>query len=245
MAKTKNNALEVASEYIKKLREAGIRVNKAYLYGSYARETAKKDSDIDVAIISSDFTGDRFNDTLFLKKFRMNLDLRIEPLPMKPEDFIEENPIVSEILRYGIPLNETMKEYLGGKILKTLSNIFNGELLSVIIYGSYAEGRETPYSDIDILIILDKKFSNWRERRRIDVLLRRETSSIYQISPKVISERELTSSLENYNPLILNILLSGKPIYDTGIFAKAKKQFESMYGKKIVKNAENYWEIAL
>jgi predicted nucleotidyltransferase len=142
-------------------------------------------------------------------------------------------------------MNNTEKEYLTGKIVEIISNIFNGKLLSVILYGSYAEDRETPYSDIDILIILDREFSNWRERRQIDVLLRRETSSIYQISPKVISERELTSSLENYNPLILNILLSGKPIYDTGIFAKAKKQFESMYGKKIVKNAENYWEIAL
>ena len=40
-----------------------------------------------------------------LKKFRINLDLRIEPLPIKPEDFIEENPIVSEILSNAIPIS--------------------------------------------------------------------------------------------------------------------------------------------
>src|SRR3990167_2105087 len=105
MDKIKDNALEIALEYIKKVIKAGIRVNKAYLYGSHARETATKDSDIDIAIISPDFTGDRFNDAIFLKKFRINLDIRIEPIPIKPEDFIEENPIVSEILSNAIPIS--------------------------------------------------------------------------------------------------------------------------------------------
>lgn len=105
MAKVKDTALEIALEYIKKLQEAGIKIDKAYLYGSYAKNRATEDSDIDIAIVSSDLTGDRFEDALFLKRFRMDLDLRIEPLPIRPEDFKEEDPIVSEILSYAIPIS--------------------------------------------------------------------------------------------------------------------------------------------
>jgi predicted nucleotidyltransferase len=104
MAKVKDTALEIASEYVKILLGAGIRINKAYLYGSYARDTASEDSDIDIAIVSPDLTGDRFEDALFLKRFRTSLDLRIEPLPIRPEDFKEEDPIVSEILSHAIPI---------------------------------------------------------------------------------------------------------------------------------------------
>lgn len=105
MAKVQDTALEIALEYINKLQEAGIKIDKAYLYGSYARNRATEDSDIDIAIVSPDLTGDRFEDALFLKRFRMSLDLRIEPLPIRPENFKEEDPIVSEILSHAIPIS--------------------------------------------------------------------------------------------------------------------------------------------
>jgi predicted nucleotidyltransferase len=138
-----------------------------------------------------------------------------------------------------------IKEGLKEKIVCKLSNLFTGKLASVILYGSYAEDREMPYSDIDLLIILDKEFCDWREKRHIEVSLRRETSSLEQISPKSISEREFISALENYNPLILNVLSSGKALYDTGFFEKEKKRFEKIVRKKAAKTDEGYWEIAL
>jgi len=39
-----------------------------------------------------------------LKPLRWNIDLRIEPMPIKLEDFTEDNPLASEILKNGIPL---------------------------------------------------------------------------------------------------------------------------------------------
>lgn len=138
-----------------------------------------------------------------------------------------------------------IKEGLKKKIVHKLLNLFNGKLASVILYGSYAEDREMPYSDIDLLVILDKDFSDWREKRLIEVSLRRETLSLGQVSPKIISEREFISALENYNPLILNVLSSGKALYDTGFFEKEKKHFEKIVSKKVAKTEEGYWEIAL
>lgn len=122
MANVKNIALGIALKYIKKLIESGITVKKAYLYGSYARESATKDSDIDIAIISPDFTGDRFHDAIFLKRMRTNIDLRIEPLPIKTDDFVKKDPLVSEILSYAIPITVyTHKSYYKSDKIKKRS----------------------------------------------------------------------------------------------------------------------------
>lgn len=122
---------------------------------------------------------------------------------------------------------------------------FGENLAAVVLYGSYAEDRETAYSDIDLLIIINKDFANWREKRKMEAFLRRETLSIGQVSPKIMTPNELSSATENFNPLVLNILFSGKILYDTGIFRQRKKQFDNTYGRKITKTKKGYWEVAV
>lgn len=84
-----------------------IKVDKIILYGSYSKGNPHKDSDIDVAVISPDFTGDKIEDRLRLMKCRWNIDLRIEPMPFKPEDFVPDDPFVREIIKTGIEINQT------------------------------------------------------------------------------------------------------------------------------------------
>lgn len=79
-----------------------INVNKVILYGSYSKGNPNNDSDIDVAVISPDFTGDRLEDQFRLMKFRRKIDLRIEPMPFRPEEFIPEDPFVKEIIETGV-----------------------------------------------------------------------------------------------------------------------------------------------
>jgi len=61
------------------LNEAGLKVQKAFLYGSFARNEANADSDIDVMLVSENFN----NNDLKLKAKAWQLtrkaDLRIEP----------------------------------------------------------------------------------------------------------------------------------------------------------------------
>jgi predicted nucleotidyltransferase len=138
---------------------------------------------------------------------------------------------------------------LKDKIKKNIPSFFlkhfGGDLAAVVLYGSYAEDRETAYSDIDLLIIINKDFANWREKKKKEAFLRRETLSIGQVSPKIMTPNELSSAAENFNPLILNVLSSGKILYDTGTFRQEKKRFENIYGKKITKTKEGYWEVAV
>ena len=46
---------KIIKEYKKALQELGINVKRVILYGSFARGTQRKDSDIDLVIVSNDF----------------------------------------------------------------------------------------------------------------------------------------------------------------------------------------------
>jgi predicted nucleotidyltransferase len=76
----------------------------AYLYGSFASGRSNKWSDIDVAIISPDFSDDLFEERLNLMKLAASIDDRIEPKPFNNESFDPNDPLVDEIQKNGIQL---------------------------------------------------------------------------------------------------------------------------------------------
>lgn len=78
------------------------RVQAAYLYGSQVKGTAAEWSDIDVAVVSPDFSADLFQERLMLMRLAAQIDDRIEPHPFTPDDFNDTDPLVSEIRRTGV-----------------------------------------------------------------------------------------------------------------------------------------------
>jgi predicted nucleotidyltransferase len=58
--------IEVVRRYLDVLKKNGINVQKAILFGSYARGEARKYSDIDILVLSEEFDRDRWanEDTL-------------------------------------------------------------------------------------------------------------------------------------------------------------------------------------
>ncbi len=79
-------------------------IQAAYLYSSHVLGTANEWSDIDVAVVSPDFTEDQFAALVVLLRLAAQIDARIEPVPFAPTDFDPDNPLVSEIQRTGIML---------------------------------------------------------------------------------------------------------------------------------------------
>jgi hypothetical protein len=77
--------------------KTGIRLTAAYLYGSYAVGSARPDSNIDVALISDDFTGDFLEDHRRIVPALLQSDSRIEPVRFRPEEFCDEHPLAWEI----------------------------------------------------------------------------------------------------------------------------------------------------
>lgn len=78
------------------------RITAAYLYGSHVHGTATEWSDIDIAVVSPDFAGDRFAAQLALMRLAARIDDRIEPRAFAPEDFNANDPLASMIQRTGV-----------------------------------------------------------------------------------------------------------------------------------------------
>jgi len=92
----KGQAIEITRKYIDSLKNK-FDIQRAILFGSYAKGTNHDDSDIDVAIILR-HVNDIIDTQIELMKLRRQIDLRIEPHPFDCNDFNRTNPVVNEIL---------------------------------------------------------------------------------------------------------------------------------------------------
>jgi predicted nucleotidyltransferase len=79
-------------------------IDAAYLYGSQVAGSAMPWSDIDVAVVSSDFSEDLFEDRLTLMHWAATIDDRIEPRAFTPDRFGPNDPLASEISNRGVRL---------------------------------------------------------------------------------------------------------------------------------------------
>ena len=92
---------ESIKKYIEKISQY-YKIEAIILFGSYAKGTENEDSDIDIAIISSDFN-DIIEDGAKLIGLTWKIDTRIEPHPITTEDYKNiSNPFVREVVDTGI-----------------------------------------------------------------------------------------------------------------------------------------------
>jgi predicted nucleotidyltransferase len=80
------------------------RLDSAYLFGSRAKGASDQWSDIDLAVVSPDFSEDLYEERLALMRLAVAIDDRIEPKPFRPEMFTPNEPLVDEIQKHGIKL---------------------------------------------------------------------------------------------------------------------------------------------
>ena len=93
--------MESIKKYIEKISQY-YKIEAIILFGSYAKGTENEDSDIDIAIISSDFS-DIIEDGAKLIGLTWKIDTRIEPHPITTEDYQKiSNPFIREVVDTGI-----------------------------------------------------------------------------------------------------------------------------------------------
>ena len=102
----KNQALKIIENFVKRLRQEGVSVDRVILYGSYAAEKVRRDSDIDVAIVSRDFGKDRVEEGMALYRIAGKVDTRLEPVPISVEAYENDTwlPLIYEIKTKGLEL---------------------------------------------------------------------------------------------------------------------------------------------
>jgi len=94
--------------YLKLLKYNGININKAWLYGSYARGEGKPDSDIDIFIVSSDFDQPEYSKIGLVWRLTRLVNSPIEPYIVGLKKFESDDifPIFQLVQNEGILLQE-------------------------------------------------------------------------------------------------------------------------------------------
>ena len=89
-------------KFIDILLKNNIRVNKVILFGSYAKGNTHIYSDIDLAVVSSDFGRDELEEMMFLSKLSWKVSDRIEAIPLTEQNLLSKyHPLIGEIKKYG------------------------------------------------------------------------------------------------------------------------------------------------
>ena len=103
---TQSTALKIVQDYLQEVRALGIGVEKAVLFGSFAKNQQNEWSDIDLALFADDFIGmaafdkERFRTLHVLPKF-----MSIEAHTFPSSRWEEGDPFVEEIKRTGMEVN--------------------------------------------------------------------------------------------------------------------------------------------
>ena len=91
--------------FIQEVERDNIPVQRVYLFGSYAKGTQHKWSDVDVCVISPKFTQPWKALEYLWQKRPKNIDPMIEPVGFSLKDFsVEGSALVAEIQNNGIRL---------------------------------------------------------------------------------------------------------------------------------------------
>lgn len=96
-------AINTIKEFVIACKARNISFNKVILFGSFARNTANENSDIDVALVSDQFTGNPFTDWHTLSPVNIRFT-DIEPHPYSTKYFSESDPFIDEIKKTGIEI---------------------------------------------------------------------------------------------------------------------------------------------
>ncbi|MBL0052093.1 MAG: nucleotidyltransferase domain-containing protein [Bacteroidetes bacterium] len=91
---------------ITEIRDSGISLRKVILFGSYAKNTQHRWSDVDVALVADEFKGIDFYDVGLISRILIKYPtLLIQPRTYNPSQFTpKKDPMVEEILKTGIEI---------------------------------------------------------------------------------------------------------------------------------------------
>jgi predicted nucleotidyltransferase len=84
-------------------------VKKVILFGSYAKGTAREDSDIDVAVVFEHIDGDYLDVITRLSRIRRDVEHRIEPVALDESN--DKSGFLEEIVRSGVIVYKSEKDH--------------------------------------------------------------------------------------------------------------------------------------
>ena len=101
-----DEVIEIVRQYCLLLNASGIPVEKAFLYGSYARGEQNPDSDIDVMLVSKQFDGNDPQSGILAWTLTRRINSRIEPYTVGLHKFLTDDvsPLLQIVKSEGIEI---------------------------------------------------------------------------------------------------------------------------------------------
>lgn len=98
--------ISIVTDFVSALRSSGMLFDKIILFGSYIKGTADEWSDIDLAVVSTEFGKDKFEEKIALARIAYKIDPRLEIHPVNSYEYENEDwrTIIHEIKTTGIEI---------------------------------------------------------------------------------------------------------------------------------------------
>jgi predicted nucleotidyltransferase len=98
----KGTVLKIVADFGRALESEGIKPQKIILFGSYSTGTQREDSDIDLVVISQDFTGkDYWARIDILSNAIFAVFKPIEAIAMTPDEWERGDSLIVDFARHG------------------------------------------------------------------------------------------------------------------------------------------------
>ena len=100
----REDIISIARQYVELVKAGNfdMQIEKAYLFGSFAKGCPHKDSDIDIAFVVNNWRGGYMETVVPIWSLKENIDDRIEPHFVVPEEDYAD--FLPEIQRTGVEL---------------------------------------------------------------------------------------------------------------------------------------------
>lgn len=123
-----------------------------------------------------------------------------------------ENAFIEEII---VPLFEEETAFFPKQLQKLVEKIKSKDVLSIAVYGSVAGKEATLTSDIDVLIVVNKKSFSLEEK--INKAREEFLSKDLLLAVDIMTKKELKALFRRKEPLIQSILKNHSLLYGKGL----------------------------
>ena len=127
-------------------------------------------------------------------------------------------------------------------IIDILVDFFRNYLTSIVIFGSYARGNYTKYSDLDVIIVLKKDYGENLIRLRSEFILNYKI----KLDIHIFTEQEVKDNFNHCSPLFTTLLLGKTILFDRNMFFRNEfNKFARMMKYSQIKYCEGgkIWEM--
>jgi predicted nucleotidyltransferase len=155
-----------------------------------------------------------------------------------------DKELAREFEKMKIPENVEMaiKEFV-----EACKEKFKENLISIVLFGSYARGNFKETSDVDLLVIVKNLPKLWKGRKKLFEEIAKKIGEKYgkyiEILP--LTEEEFTSNINHCNSFLITLFLGHRVLFDKNFFVESFKNFANIVRKErfLYYEGEKRWEI--